>query len=508
MTGWELHHYLGQELESRHRYHAALACYSRGNSAASDAAAAGVLMELDRLEEAVDRLRRALRQRPGDGGFHRRLGQCWVRLGNGRKAIRHFRRALEIEPADCSARSGLLVAMHYGSDFDPAPLYSEHLKWGQGQAVPADDAERDSPRVGPRVGYVSPVFLGAHPVSYFIEPVIEAHRERPTCYADQDRPAELSHARWRNIAGWSDEQLFKQIRRDRIGILVDLAGHFAGNRLRVFARRPAPVQITWLGYPNTTGLAAVDYRITDAVADPPGMTEHLHTERLVRLSGCFLCYKPPGDAPRVNALPCRRARPFTYGCFNKLAKITPAAVKLWASILRATPRSRLVLHHGGSAYSESNPRTRDELLRRFEKHSVEADRIQIVPFLRTGREHLKLYHQVDVALDTFPYNGATTTCEALWMGVPVITLAGRVHVSRVGASLLRAAGIPEWIAETPEQYRRQAIEAASDRAGLERLRRRLRDCVAGSPLSDSAGFTRGLERTYRELWRTTAARGS
>src|SRR5579872_4760507 len=269
MTGADLHYYLGQELEARQQYHAALECYSKNSSPPSQAAAAGVLIELGRFEEAADRLRRALRQQPREPEFHRRLAQCWVRLGEAAKAVRHFRRALEIDPSNSDARSGLLAAMHYGPHIDPQHLYSEHLEWGRRQPAPDHDAVRDSPRVG----YVSPVFLGAHPVSYFIAPVIQAHRQRPTCYAEQDQPAELTHARWRNISGWSDDQLCDQIRRDRIGILVDLAGHFAGNRLRVFARKPAPVQITWLGYPNTTGLQTIDYRLTDEIADPPGTTD-------------------------------------------------------------------------------------------------------------------------------------------------------------------------------------------------------------------------------------------
>jgi protein O-GlcNAc transferase len=503
MTGEGLYFCLGRELEGRRQYHAALECYLKERSTASQAAAAGVLIELSRVEEASDFLHRALRQQPRHAEFHRRLAQCWIRLGDARRAVRHFRRALELEPSDSDARSGLLVAMHYGPDFDPAALYSEHLEWGRRQSAPVGDAVQSSPRVG----YISPVFRGAHPVSYFIAPVIQAHRERPTCYAGQDQPADLTHARWRNIAGWSDERLFDQIRRDGIGILVDLAGHFSGNRLRVFARKPAPVQVTWLGYPNTTGLKTIDYRLTDSIADPPGATEHLHAEQLVRLPGCFLCYQPPANAPAVKAAPVRRsARPFTYGCFNKLVKITPATVALWASILRATPESRLLLHHGGSAYAESNPETRAGLWRRFEKCGVAPERIQVVPFLRDPRDHLKLYREVDVSLDTFPYNGTTTTCESLWMGVPVITLAGEVHVSRVGVSLLQAAGLPEWIAATPEEYRRLAIGSAADRDGLARLRRTLRKQVAGSMLTDSQGFTRRLEKTYQDLWAAGSAK--
>jgi predicted O-linked N-acetylglucosamine transferase (SPINDLY family) len=407
---------------------------------------------------------------------------------------------LEIDPADSDARSGLLVAMHYAPDFEPERLFAEHREWGLRNEEPGGDATRDLPRVG----YVSPIFRGAHPISYFIAPVIRAHREAPICYADQDRPAEFSRAVWRNITGWSDERLFDQIRRDRIGILVDLAGHFSGNRLKVFARKPAPVQITWLGYPNTTGLKTIDFRLTDEIADPPGATEHLHSERLVRVPKCFLCYEPPGDAPGVHAPAQSSERPFTYACFNKLVKVTPAAVELWASILRATPGSKLLLHHGGSAYSEWNPRTRSGLAVRFKKHGVDPQRIQIVPFLRTAHEQLNLYGQVDLSLDTFPYNGTTTTCESLWMGVPVITLAGEVHVARVGASLLRAAGLPDWIASTPDEYRRLAIDAAADRDRLARLRQTLREQVAASRLTDATGFTRGLERTYLDLWTATA----
>ena len=363
-----------------------------------------------------------------------------------------------------------------------------------------------------RLGYVSPDFVH-HAVSYFFEPVLTARDPAAFevfCYSDApvaDAVTQRLRAAsdgWRDIAGLSDERVAELVRADRIDILVDLAGHTARNRLLVFARKPAPVQVTWLGYPNTTGLAAIDFRLTEAVSDPLGLTEAWHSEELVRLPGTFSCYAPPPESPPVNALPALAAGQVTFGCFNNLAKVTPPALALWARVLREVAGSRLFLKSPGLADLETVARLREE----FALHGIPADRLEFSGAELSVAAHLSLYHRVDVALDTFPYNGTTTTCEALWMGVPVVTLAGATHVSRVGASLLTHLGAPEWIGDAPEAYVARCRGLAADLPRLAVLRSGLRERMRGSPLCDAAGFTRGLEDALRAIWRRPAVAGA
>jgi predicted O-linked N-acetylglucosamine transferase (SPINDLY family) len=343
-------------------------------------------------------------------------------------------------------------------------------------------------------------------VSYFFEPVLAAHDAAAFevfCYSDApvaDAVTQRLRAQagqWRDIAGLSDERVAALIRADRIDLLVDLAGHTARNRLLVFARRPAPVQATWLGYPNTTGLAAIDFRVTDAVSDPPGQTEAWHTEELVRLAGPFSCYAPPAESPPVSPLPALAAGHVTFGCLNNLAKLTPPTVALWAQLLGAVAGSRLLLKASGLADAETAARLRQE----FAGQGIDPARLDLRGAGQSVARHLGVYHQVDVALDPFPYNGTTTTCEALWMGVPVVTLAGDAHVSRVGASLLTHLDLTACIAESPAAYVDRARGLAGDLARLAVLRAGLRERLRASPLCDGPGFTRQLEDAFRAMWR-------
>jgi predicted O-linked N-acetylglucosamine transferase (SPINDLY family) len=296
---------------------------------------------------------------------------------------------------------------------------------------------------------------------------------------------------WRDIAGLSDAQLASLVRRDRIDILIDLTGHMGRNRLMAFARKPAPVQATYLGYPHTTGLAAIDYRITDAESDPPGVTDAYHVEQLVRLAGCAWCYRPT-ESPEIGPLPADANGYVTFGAFNRMAKTTPAVAAVWGRVLQAVPGSRLlVLANGG----ESNTAAR----RMLESAGVEGSRLELVPTGSRGA-YLELCQQADVALDPFPYNGMTTTCDLVWMGVPVVTLAGTTHVSRVGLSLLRAAGLPEFVAHSPEEYVSIAADAARDLLRLRELRVGLRDRLARSNLMNEAGIAGKLEAAFREMW--------
>jgi predicted O-linked N-acetylglucosamine transferase (SPINDLY family) len=293
-----------------------------------------------------------------------------------------------------------------------------------------------------------------------------------------------------------DAEAADLIRADEIDVLVDLAGHSNGNRLMVFARKPAPVQVTYLGYPGTTGLSAIDYRITDAFADPPGMTEGHHSEKLIRLAGCAWCYGP--DSQNVpSESPATQSGVVTFGCFNNLAKVNDRTLGLWARILDAVPGSRLLLKSIGFLSMDARRRVRESLC---SQSGIGEERLDIRGPEDSHESHLALYREMDIALDTFPYHGTTTTCEALWMGVPVVTLAGRTHVSRVGVSLLTNVGLPELIAESEDDYVRMAVELARDVERLVSYRSNLRDGMLGSQLLDAPSFAREIEGAFRQMW--------
>jgi predicted O-linked N-acetylglucosamine transferase (SPINDLY family) len=294
----------------------------------------------------------------------------------------------------------------------------------------------------------------------------------------------------------SDDRAAETIQRDKIDILTDLAGHTANNRILLFARKPAPVQVSWIGYPATTGLSAMDYKIVDSYTDPPGMTEQYYTEKLLRMPESFLCYLPDKDSPEVGPLPALSSGHITFGSFNNFAKVTPEAMDVWAKILQALPGSRLVL----KAKSLSGKGIREHIADTFMQRGIAAERLHMLGWEPSVGDHLGTYNRIDISLDTFPYNGTTTTCEALWMGVPVITLAGNTHASRVGVSLLINAGVSELIAKTCDEYLAIAVALATDTRRLQSMRERLRNMMRQSPLTDAKRFVNALETHYRMIW--------
>mgnify|MGYP001076071199 CR=1 FL=1 len=436
------------------------------------------------------------------------LGSAYQGQGDFENAERCYRQCLAATPGDLQARSNLLMLLNYLPDADAARVFAEHLEWGR-------VAESRIPRLDPagfdhdpqrrvRVGYVSPDFR-EHSVASFIEPVLRQHdrsRFEVCCYSSLPTPDETtlriraSVDVWRDIHKLSDGEAARLIRDDRIDILVDLSGHTSGGRLGIFAARPAPLQMTWMGYPNTTGLGAIDYRITDGVADPAG-EEAWYSEALMRLDGCFLCYQPDPDTPEVAPLPALANGHVTFGSFNNFSKINPGVLQLWSEVLKQVPGSRLLLKCPALTDAFVQRRVSDAL----QALGIGAERVDLLGHTRTRQDHLALYARVDIALDTFPYNGTTTTCEALWMGVPVVTLSGRHHAGRVGASLLKAVGHPEWIAATAENYVRTATGLAADLDALQAIRAVLRRDVAASKLCDATGFVRRIETAYRDIWR-------
>lgn len=498
---------------------AAERCYERALAAQPGMAEAyaglGDLCKADgELGRAVDCFVLALKSRPDMIEPCNNLGEALKEQGRIEDAINVFQEGLKGRPDNALMHSNLLFALHYTPAGRPNVIHRAHLHWDERHARPLLPAgkrfDRDrSPDRRLRVGYVSPDFC-AHSCSYFSEPLIREHNRSAVeivCYMTARRSDVVTRRfqaladHWRMVADIDDAQLAALIEEDRIDILVNLAGHTGGCRLLAFARKPAPVQATWLGYPDTTGLQAMDFRITDAVADPAG-ADAWHSERLVRLPRGFLSFQPVIDAGPCAPPPSHAAGHVTFGSFNNVSKVTPDVVRVWSELLKRVAGSRLIL----KSKALSDPPTRERFARLFEACGVGADRVNLLARIEPVENHLRAYDRVDIALDPFPYNGTTTTCEALWMGVPVVTLAGAHHVARVGASLLGFGGLPELIATDVSRYLALAEGLARDPARLDALRAGLRERVRRSPLGDHAGFARAMETAYRAMWRDWLAR--
>ena len=506
---------LGNILRRLNRLDEAIAAYRQALVHKADFAApwsnlGEIFKTRNQLAEAIQCYANAIRLGPGLVEAYNNLGEVFKEQGKHREAREIFARALGMAKRHPVLHSNLVFLLNYDPDIDPATVFKAHREWATVNAAPVSPAApvHANPRDPSRrlkIGYVSPDLCG-HSVSYFLEPVLEHHdRSRFAIHAYSvgkivDQATERMRGQvdvWREASLLSDEALAAQIRADGIDILVDLAGHTANGRLTTFARRPAPVQVTWIGYPNTTGMTEIDYRFVDAVTDPPGLADQLHSEKLWRLPDGFLCYRPPGDSPEVAPLPALRNGHVTFGSFNNLAKLKEPVVRTWAEILDRVPGSRLLLKSKQLADGE----TRQRIQAAFAAAGIAADRLDLRAALASTRNHLDLYGEVDLGLDPFPYNGTTTTCESLWMGVPVVTLLGTTHVGRVGASLALRTGLGHLVAPDLAAYRDTAVTLARDLAGLAELRAGLRERVRTSPLCDAGRFTGHVEAAYREMWR-------
>src|SRR6185295_4790054 len=471
---------------------------------------ASALLVMEEYESALDELQHLDARGCVLPRLQATLGYVECQLGRNRAGLRSLRRALALHPDDTEAHRNLLLAMNYSSELGAAEIAAEHRRFGHLHEQPAGAAPIDAawPR-RLRVGYVSPDFR-AHVVASFMWPILARHdRERfeVHCYYTHRAVDEATRGlralaeHWADCAELSEKDLAARIRADRIDILVDLSGHTGKSRLGSFALRPAPVQVTYLGYANTTGMRAVDYRITDARADPPGDADALHVERLLRLPKTFLCYRPGPDVIPVAPLPAARAGAVTFGCFNNFQKLSERFVEAAARLLIAAPESRLLL----KAKPLGLRSIADELRGRFLRHGIDGRRLELRGWEANVENHLAAYSEVDIALDSFPYNGTTTSCEALWMGVPVITLRGERHAARVGASLLHTLGLDEFIARDEQEFVAIAARLAADLRRLADLRAGMRQRMRDSPLMDEAGFVGDLERAYLEIWRARLA---
>ena len=464
-----------------------------------------------RLDEAESAFRRAIAADAGHVRAYRMLGEVLLAQCRSDEAFEVYGIARRKNPQDFGLESAELFAL-FGSDrISDEDLFARHAAFGKRleaayPPIVARFRNTRDPERRLRIAYLSGDFR-YQVTTLFMLPVLERH-DRLACeiYCYSTTDSEDAYTRqvseradhWRPAAGWSAKQLAEAIAADEIDVLVELGGHSGIPQLATMAQRPAPVQATWLGYLNTTGLTRIDYRLTDCFADPPGLTDRYHTESLVRLPHSQWCYRPFLSPAPVLTPPSARNGFVTFGAFHQAAKMTPTVRRLWAQILAEVPESRLL------AVGVPKGRAEETLLRDLVGPRVARERIRCVPYAAL-EQYLRLFDDVDIALDTMPYSGGTTTCDTLWMGVPVVSAPGTRSVSRSAASVLRNVGLPDWVATSPEDYVRRAVRFAGERELLADLRSSLRSRMQASPLMQEEQFTRELEQAYREMWRTWCA---
>ncbi|MCE7975109.1 MAG: hypothetical protein DYG92_12430 [Leptolyngbya sp. PLA1] len=529
-------------------YHAKRLVSLAPGSAEAHATLAGLFIAERRTDEALECLRAAAALAPSDPSIPLRAAQaladahrfcaalaqtdaalaigpatppllslratCLLNLGRIEESVTLLRAALASDPGSAEIASQLALALNYAPGATPAEVRDAHLAYARlldSAGLPRLTPPPRGPS-RPRVGILSPD-LRTHSVAFFLLPwlrhrdsaAMDLHAYYTNRHADGLTGTIRSHCtRWRDMGNRSDDAIARAISEDSLDLLIDLSGHTAGHSLGVMHRRPARAQATYLGYPNTTGLAEVDFRIVDAITDPPGEADSRCAESLVRLHPCFLCFEPPADAPPVSPPPNLRGAGITFGSFNAAPKINDHVLSVWALLLSRVPGSKLLL----KAVHYSEPEARDLLRARFARAGGDPASLEVAPPTRSQAEHLALYSRVDVALDPFPYHGTTTTLEALWMGVPVVTLAGRVHASRVGVSILSAAGLADLVATDPESYIALAVSLAADSARLGSLRMSLRPALTSGPLCDAKTFASRFDEVLLTLVRRAGPIGA
>jgi len=457
-----------------------------------------------RVAEGMECFDRALQADPflTSASASRALGL--MRLYKTEESLDLHNSILWMEPQNARVLSARNMLLNYLSGQDRQAVFEAHKEFGT--HFPADEFQvffnPAEPEKKLRVGFVSPD-LRHHSVAFFLKPILanlDPERVQTILYhchhTEDATSAELRAlaGKWTSLHGLDDALALETIRKDAPDILIDLAGHSAMNRLPLFARNPAPVLVTYLGYPNTTGLPAIGYRLVDGLTDPEGESEAFATEKLLRFSTCAWAYEPPLDAPEPRMTD--PSAPITFGSFNNFLKVSADTLSAWARLLERVPGSRLLIK---SPYLE-DPEVLASVREKLAAAGIATDRVELLGFFASPAEHLAAYSRVDVALDTFPYNGTTTTCEALWMGVPVVSLVGDRHAARVGLSLLTAVGHADWVVETHEAYIEKAVALAGDRPLRETLRQTLRQDVSKSPLLDHAAQAERFEAALRLAW--------
>jgi predicted O-linked N-acetylglucosamine transferase (SPINDLY family) len=510
---WQALHNMGTALRNAGQFEQAITAHRQaltmdGGFAGAYVELSAALSDMGRLEEAEAACRQAISLQPDAWRAWINLGGILLQLGRLDEAADCHRQAMKLKPDSASAHSSLISGLHYNPRYDARAIAQEQRKWAVRHEEPLKrfirphHNDRDRHR-RLRIGYVSPDFRD-HVVGRNVLPLMRHHNREQfeiTCYAQVWHRDAMTLAfqqathRWRNIVGASDHDVAAMIREDGIDLLIDLALHTAHNRLQVFALKPAPVQMTWAGYPGNTGLSTIDYRVSDPYLDPPEADESLYTEKTLRLPDSFWCYDPhEGRAVPVSPLPALSRGTVTFGSLNNFCKVNADVLNLWAQVLRQVEGSRLILlARTGSC--------RQRTLEVLTRAGVREDRIQFVDVL-PRRHYFELYHQIDIGLDTFPYNGHTTSLDSLWMGVPIVTLAGKTVVSRAGLSQHSNLGLAGFVTHTSKEFVRTAISWAADLPRLAELRTLLRPKMLQSPLMDAPRFAGNMEALYRQTWQT------
>ncbi|HEX4054504.1 MAG TPA: tetratricopeptide repeat protein [Tepidisphaeraceae bacterium] len=518
----DAHNNLGNALQLLRKYKEAAEAYLAALKQKPDYITAysnlgSTLRTMGKVDESIAAFEQAIRLQPEFHLAHSNMGNSLKDAGRLDEAIAAYRRAIGLEPKDHASHSNLVFAVQYHEDYDSAEILREALRWNalhaqklKNEIHPHENDRTRDRRL--RIGYVGADFR-EHCQSLFTIPLLSNHDRKNFevfCYAHVSRPdATTERIRgycdgWRSIVGMRDDEVAKKIRDDRIDILVDLTMHMSLGRSLVFARKPAPVQAAWLAYPGTTGLSAMDYRLTDPYLDPPstgsgqaGTRDHDYCETSIRLADTFWCYDPLCEELEIGDAPAIRNGYITFGCLNNFCKARPKTLELWARILSAAPNSRLILLASPGAH-------RQRLREYFQHKGISGDRIDFVEF-QARREYLTVYRRIDIGLDTLPYNGHTTSLDSMWMGVPVVTCVGKTVVGRAGWSQLCNLDLKQFAAQSDEEFVKIAMELAGDQDRLGELRRTLRERMKRSPLMDGKRFARSVESAYREMWETYCA---
>ncbi len=508
----EAYRNLGEVLKATGREDEARACFQKLSELFPPDAGVqnqlGVMLKgQGRYAEAIQAHFRAVKINPRDWQGFNHLGTLFHELGKLPEAADCYRKAISLQPDKAFLRSNLLFSLNHAPDCTPEQLFEEHLDWGKRftkeHPVPSFTQSRDPDR-RLRIGYLMPDFR-RQAVAFSMEPFLSAHDHSQVeifFYSFVPQPEEVKTVlkqmsdQWREVSCATDDEAAEMIQEDQIDILLDVMGHTGETRLELFTRRVAPVQVSYLGYVNTTGLSTMDYRISDAHGDPEGMTERYYTEKIFRLPETSIVFHLPELIP-VTQAPALKNGYVTFGSFNNLSKVTPEVVELWSRVLKVVPEAHLLI----KSPCLVDPEVRKYVGDMFLSQGVDVKRLEFVGYVSSYKEHLRLYEKVDVALDPFPFNGGLTSMEALWMGVPVVTLVGNSFVSRLSVRLLVSVKLTDWMTDSKEAYVRKAVDAAMDVMRLNDLRQSLREKVKTSPISDGVALARNLEAAFREMWR-------
>ena len=465
------------------------------------------------FEEAIEHCNRALDIDPYNISAYDQMGTSLLRLGAPWNASEKFKKILDMSDQPLPlVYSNWLFCQQYLDDTSPKELLGKHCNWQRYCTLNSKKLDRihfgndPDPEKKLKVGFTSADFR-RHPVYYFLNGLFESYDRTKfefICFSnlnpakEDDMTAILKSQvdGWHAIDGMDTLELQKKIIELGIDILVDLSGHTSKNSLLIYALRSAPVQVSWLGYPDTTGLDSMDYRLVDSITDPRPQADQLASEQLYRLPLPFLCYRPDEECRKLNPEPLNNPDKIVFGTFNEAAKFSPSVIRVWSKILKQIPQAELVI----KCTSFVKEKSKEYIVRNLSKHGIKEDRIKLLAFIPSRTGHMTMYNHIDIALDTFPYNGTTTTCEALWMGVPVITKEGKRHSARVGMSILKAVGLEDWITISDQEYVAKAVEMANNREKLIKEKKAIRKRIQNSPLCDSVEFARKFESALRQMW--------